>query len=228
MKARKTAGWGAWAALALAASASGQGTGGADVGLPAAPASERKSPADRGEPTGIAAPPIVRLPVPAESAVDGRTSGTGALGSAGSVADRAAERRDSERTGDGEGGRPTSVGFQTGTLDLRSPPVSPLRTNGPVELKGPVPKLMRPQRRTFGGFMSSFANLFNPLAPVGSGESSTEEHRYDGRVNRSPLPASFRDERFHEPQALIIGVGLDGEAKKVEDKDTVPPKTPVR
>lgn len=155
--------------------------------------------------------PIVRLPVapvanvPTPGPASGETP--------------ASEGRDPARA--------AAFGFQAGGVELRPPAFSSLKTNGPVELKGPVPKLMKPQRRTFGGFVSSFANLFNPLAPLTAGESSTESYRYDGRVNRSPLPRGFRDERFHEPQALIIGVGLDGEPRKVEEKPSTPPKTAV-
>lgn len=164
-----------------------------------------------GKSAGPVEVPIVRLPV--APGVNAPTPGP-ASGEAPTV-----QGSDPART--------AAFGFQAGGVELRPPAFSSLKTNGPVELKGPVPRLMKPQRRTFGGFVSSFANLFNPMAPLAAGESSAEEYRYDGRVNRSPLPRSFRDERFHEPQALIIGVALDGEPRKVEEKPTTSPKTPV-
>lgn len=187
---------------------------------PAPPATAPARVETRGEGTS-ASVPIVRLPVavPAEGG-DGKDATASKDASApGGIAPG--------NTAETEPLRPTSVGFQTGGMVLRQPHMSSLKTNGPVELKGPVPRLLKPERRTFGGFLSSFANLFNPVAPLSPAEAGVEEHRYDGRVNRTALPRGFRDERYHEPQALIIGVGLDGEAKRVEDKESAPPKTPV-
>jgi hypothetical protein len=101
------------------------------------------------------------------------------------------------------------LGWST-NLAARQTVVSTVGTN---ELRNrPVlPKLVRPERRGFGGFMASFANLFNPLAPTEQGVAAGREPWYDAQINTGPLPRSMRDERFHEPQAGLVMIGLDGQ-----------------
>lgn len=89
--------------------------------------------------------------------------------------------------------------------------VDSVRTNRSVPLRGAVPKVVRPQKRTFGGFMTGFANLFNPFAPTSQGVGATTEHWYDGRNNTAPVPRGFRDERNHEASGLLFSTPLGKE-----------------
>lgn len=97
------------------------------------------------------------------------------------------------------------LGWSANGVGLREPTVTNVRTNRSFEIKGVVPKVTRPERRGFGGFLSGFANLFNPLAPTSKGIESRGEHWYDGSVQSAPLPRGMRDERTHEPQSALFG-----------------------
>lgn len=95
-------------------------------------------------------------------------------------------------------------------MGLREPSVTTVRTNRSFEVKGSLPKVARPERKGFGGFLSGFANLFNPFAPTSKGVESRGEHWYDGGVQRNPLPRGFRDERAHEPQSALFSTEFGG------------------
>jgi hypothetical protein len=94
------------------------------------------------------------------------------------------------------------------------PAIAIPRTNLAVESVPLLPKLTRPERRGFGGFIAAFANLFNPFAPVEQGVASRPEYWYDAAINPGPLPRGMRDERFHEPKTELLVLGLDGEIKR--------------
>lgn len=103
------------------------------------------------------------------------------------------------------------IGWTGSAVALREPSVTAPRTNTPLEMRGVVPKLSRTERRTFGGFVTGFANLFNPLAPTQEGTAASTEHWYDAEIRPRPLPSAFRDERFHEAKFELIAVGLEGD-----------------
>lgn len=84
-----------------------------------------------------------------------------------------------------------------------------VQTNRLVTPRGPLPKLAKPERKGVGGFFTSFANLFNPLAPTKEGVGGATEYRYDGQYQRQPLPRGFRDEKTHEPTMELIGVNVE-------------------
>jgi hypothetical protein len=86
-----------------------------------------------------------------------------------------------------------------------------VRSNRMNEVSGVLPRLTRPERRGFGGFLSGFANLFNPFAPTAQGVAGAGDSRYwyDAQPNVAPLPRGFRDERTHEPTATLFMIGTD-------------------
>lgn len=95
-----------------------------------------------------------------------------------------------------------------GTIEARPSAVMPA-TNWIYQTRPILPRVSRPERRGFGGFMAAFANLFNPLAPVEEGTATSAEHWYDSQINIGPLPRVMRDERYHEPTTQILRVGLE-------------------
>jgi hypothetical protein len=104
----------------------------------------------------------------------------------------------------------TQLGWSATSVGLREPSVTTVRTNRGVEIKGVLPRAARSERRGFGGFLSGFANLFNPFAPTAKGVESRGEHWYDGGVQTAPLPRGLRDERSHEPQTAIFSTDFGG------------------
>lgn len=170
---------------------------------PAPAVTEPASPSTTPRPQ--AAPPIVRLPISDTPAP--APSGLGLSGP----------------------GLPTAnsqLGWSSDGVGLRTP-ASTLRTNRPIEFRGAVPRLIRPQRRTFGGFITGFANLLNPFAPVEQGVGSPQGNWYDGRNNVAPLPRGFRDERSHEPSALIFSTPLGRDPVPDPDPAPAPRATPI-
>jgi hypothetical protein len=141
-------------------------------------------------------PPIVRLPVPDEPPAPGTPA------------------PDTQQL----------LGWSSDSVGLRTRPDS-VRTNRTVRTRGAVPKVVRPQKRTFGGFVASFANLFNPLAPIDQGVGVGSDNWYDGRNNAAPLPRGFRDERGHEPSALIFSTPLGPDREP--DPEPAPRAAPV-
>ncbi len=113
----------------------------------------------------------------------------------------------------------TQLGWSANSVGLREPTVTTVRTNRGVEIKGVLPRAARSERRGFGGFLSGFANLFNPFAPVSKGVESRGEHWYDGGVQSAPLPRGLRDERSHEPQTAIFSSDFGSG----ESPDKLPP-----
>lgn len=166
-------------------------------------------------------PPIVRLPVAGESAaptppsVPATTTATTAPATA-----PAATPGTPAPTAGG-----ASLGWSSDGVGLRSAP-SNLRTNRSFETRGSVPRLVKPQRRTVGGFLTGFANLFNPFAPTSDGVAARSANLYDGQYNVAPLPHGFRDERSHEPSAVLFSMPL--EADPGEAKKPAPRAEPVR
>ncbi|MCC7373589.1 MAG: hypothetical protein IT581_02965 [Verrucomicrobiales bacterium] len=142
-----------------------------------------------------AAPPVVRLPAfnlsPAPSANATGSASTN-LSAAGS----------------------SEFGLTSGG-SMSSPVGSTLlSTNRPVENRGAIPKMLKPERRGVGGFLTGFANLFNPLAPVEQGAGGATEYWYDGQINTAPLPRAFQDERYHEAGLSLIRAPIDGDLSK--------------
>ena len=140
-----------------------------------------------------AAPPVVRLPGgPLAEGTLVSASGPGEAAGAGDMAWRA----DSVRLR-----QPAGLGMGAVTL----------RSNRMNEVTGVLPRLTRPERRSFGGFLSGFANLFNPFAPTAQGVAGADTSRnwYDAQPNVAPLPRGFRDERTHEPTATLFMIGTD-------------------
>lgn len=115
----------------------------------------------------------------------------------------------------------TELGWSSDGVGLRTRPDS-IRTNRATRARGALPKAARPARRTFGGFVASFANLFNPLAPVQPAEEMPPQHWYDGQPNVAPMPRGFRDERGHEPSALLFSTPLGRDP----DPEPAPPAAP--
>ncbi|MGE3311834.1 MAG: hypothetical protein AB7O66_17850 [Limisphaerales bacterium] len=112
------------------------------------------------------------------------------------------------------------LGWSSTGVGLREPSVSTVRTNRGWTIEGIVPKAARSERRGFGGFLTGFANMFNPFAPVSKGVESRSEHWYDGGVQSAPLPRGMRDERFHEPKTAIISTDFG----RGGSPDTLPPE----
>jgi hypothetical protein len=102
------------------------------------------------------------------------------------------------------------IGWSSDAVELRPSLRLLPDTNRIMEVRSVLPRLTRTERRGFGGFLASFANLFNPLAPVEEGVSAGGEHWYDGRITTAPLPRGMRDERYHESKWELYVVGLDG------------------
>lgn len=165
---------------------------------PAASAPESTTPA---EPAPI---PVVRLPggpvaaTPAatkESAAEGGTPGQGELG------------------------------WRADGVTLRQSPGmagATVRSNRVSEPGGVLPRLARPERRGFGGFLAGFANLFNPFAPTRHGVAAGETHWYDGQGNIAPKPRAFRDERTHEPTTTLISLDVDPDLPREEAAPATP------
>ncbi|MCC6231165.1 MAG: hypothetical protein IT580_00875 [Verrucomicrobiales bacterium] len=114
----------------------------------------------------------------------------------------------------------TPAGLREGNATVRRGVDALSQTNRTRGLEGAVPKLARPERKGIGGFFSGFANLFNPFAPVdkGSTPEATPAQQYDGQWNAAPLPRGFQDERYHEPQSVLIGGKLEGDPKKARKR----------
>lgn len=152
-------------------------------------------------------PPIVRLPVGGDSGTAASAEAPSAPASGGVVP--------AVPAGSGPGAPSGAAGSQLGwsndSVGLRASGAALGRTNRPLETRGSVPRLVRPQRRTVGGFLTGFANLFNPFAPVAEGVATSAEHRYDGQYNPAPLPHGFRDERTHEASALLFSTPIEAE-----------------
>lgn len=169
-----------------------------------------------GAPAAVSVPvPVVRVPV----GVGGVEAGVGESG----------EAAPSTVSRSPVPGGASELGWSANGVGLREPTVSNVRTNRSYELRGVLPKVTRPERRGFGGFLSGFANLFNPLAPTAKGVESQGQHWYDGGVRSTPLPRGLRDERSHEPQSVIFGTEFgrgSGEpaAATVSEKGTAPAK----
>lgn len=119
------------------------------------------------------------------------------------------------------------IGWSGSSTGLRSSPSMSSRTNRSWETRGAVPRLVKPERRTFGGFVVGFANLFNPFAPGSQGVGGPETYWYDSQPNVAPLPRGFRDERSHEPTANLLSIPLERDPGVVEAKPT-PPPAPAR
>ena len=114
--------------------------------------------------------------------------------------------------------------WRSGTVELRPGDVV-VRTNRSTAPTGVGPRIVKPERKGFGGFLSGFANLFNPFAPVEQGTEVRSEYRYDGQINPVPQPRGLRDERTHEPQTELLSVGLEGQnakAKRARSKSSTP------
>jgi hypothetical protein len=107
-----------------------------------------------------------------------------------------------------------SIGWSSDAMELRPSLRLLPDTNRVGEVRSVLPRLTRTERRGFGGFLTSFANLFNPFAPIEEGVSAGGEHWYDGRINTAPVPRVMRDERYHEPKWELYVVGLEGERKR--------------
>jgi len=161
--------------------------------------------------------PVVRVPGGAA------TSATEVSGAAQGVAERAETVIPApEPSADGAG---VQLGWSSSAMGLREPTVTTLRTNRSFEVKGALPRVTRPERKGFGGFISGFANLFNPFAPTSKGVESRGEHWYDGGVQRNPLPRGFRDERMHEPQSAIFSTEFGGASP--DEAPQAPPAKPA-
>jgi hypothetical protein len=119
------------------------------------------------------------------------------------------------------------LGWKSETVGLRDSTVRNIRTNRTFETRGSVPTLVKPPRRTIGGFLGGFANLFNPFAPTSDGVASSSLNHYDGQFNRAALPHSFRDERNHEASAVLFSTSIEADpeqAAKAAPKATEPAK----
>lgn len=102
------------------------------------------------------------------------------------------------------------------------PEVTIIDTNRIESKRGLLPRFRRSDRRGFGGFLTSFANLFNPMAPTSDGVAAKGEYWYDGDINARPLPAAFRDERFHEPQLEIHVFSLERTIREEPEPEPEP------
>ncbi len=116
----------------------------------------------------------------------------------------------------------TPTGLRVGTTSARelSGAVSATDTNRFRDtLHGAAVTVTRPERRGVGGFFAGFANLFNPLAPMAKPDPSpVPAYTYDGQWNSAPLPRGFRDERYHEPQSVIVGFSPEPDPKKAKKR----------
>lgn len=160
--------------------------------------------------TAAPAPPVVRLPVPSPA---GAVS-TAPVPAPGTTATGAPLPTPPVTTEPGA----AQLGWSGEGVGLRSSAPTNLRTNRSFETRGSVPRLVRPPRRTFGGFMAGFANLFNPFAPTGDGVAQSAVHHYDGEFHRAPLPSSFRDERSHEASAILFSTPLESDPTEPRTK----------
>ncbi len=168
--------------------------------------------------------PVVRVPS-GPAAVSSTGPSTGAAFPPGLELEGAAG------AGPGMGLR-AQLGWSSYGVELREPTVTTLKTNRNIEVGGVLPRVTRPERKGFGGFLAGFANLFNPFAPTAKGVESRNEHWYDGGVQSAPLPRGLRDERSHEPKTAVFstefgrGRGTDAEPEAPTPK--VAPATPVQ
>ncbi len=158
-------------------------------------------------------PPIVRLPVAGIAPAEALRPGA------------ATAPADDPATAPSQGAGAAQLGWSSDGVGLRASTAASSRTNRSFETRGAVPRLIKPQRRTVGGFLTGFANLFNPFAPASRSEATTADHRYDGQYQIAPLPQGFRDERTHEPSALIYSTPLepDPEEPKAKPANATPP-----
>jgi len=173
-------------------------------------------PAASPSPPGLASPPppIVRLPVSGNTTTETPKPGGTATPPAGETTPASPPT-----AGDAQ------LGWSNEKVALRASTAASSRTNRSFETRGAVPRLIKPQRRTVGGFLTSFANLFNPFAPLSPSEAATADHRYDGQYNVAPLPRGFRDERTHEASALIFSTPLESDPDAPKPTPTPAPAT---
>lgn len=155
-----------------------------------APATETPPPADP-----AAAPPVVRLP--SFNLSPATTANSAANASTKPIVEGSSE-----------------FGLATGGSAGVPVDSALLRTNRTAESRGAIPKILKPERRGVGGFLTGFANLFNPFAPVEQGTGGATEYWYDGQLNTAPLPRAFQDERYHEAGLGLFRVPLDGDLSK--------------
>lgn len=159
-------------------------------------------------------PPIVRLPV------SGSVPETPAAEAPTAIPEPAAPPNTYTTPGN-------QLGWKSEGVGLRDSAVRNIRTNRSFETRGSVPTLVKPPRRTVGGFLGGFANLFNPFAPTSAGVASSSLNHYDGQFNRSSLPLSFRDERTHEASAVLYSTSIESDPErtaKPAPKSTEPAK----
>ncbi len=148
----------------------------------------------------VPAPPVVRIPVPVPA-----PSAAGPAGDATTA----------------------ELGWSSDGVGLRSARNPIINTNRFSETRGVLPRLTKPERRSFGGFLTGFANLFNPLAPTSQGTAAREGHIYDGQLNPAPLPRGFRDERYHEAKWELLTVPLERDPDGFE-REPIPAPAPAR
>ncbi len=163
-----------------------------EPGPAVAPAPPARTTPPTSVPDPAAAPPVVLVPI-------ARDPGKPAGGAPG------------EATGSTVSRMPVAgqVRWTESGTALRPRVQHPTGTNPPIDTRSVLPRLTRPERRGFGGFLKSFGNLFNPFAPASEGVAAKGEYWYDGDVRNIPLPRGFQDERYHEPQLQIQVYSLE-------------------
>lgn len=189
--------------------------------VPAPPAAPAPAPAPADVATETVPTPLVRMPAPPSLLPAEATAPAGAPVKA--AAPVVEEKPGAALAGGGE------LSWKADGVTLRQPAAAAstitLRTNRSLESGGSLPRLVKPERRTFGGFMAGFANLFNPFAPTSQGVAASQANWYDAQPNVAPLPRAFRDERTHEASAILFSTEIDGEPRKAE---AAPAKTPAK
>lgn len=117
------------------------------------------------------------------------------------------------------------LGWKSEGVGLRDSTVRNIRTNRTFETRGSVPTLVKPPKRTIGGFLGGFANLFNPFAPTSDGVASSSLNHYDGQFNRAALPHNFRDERTHEASAVLYSTSIEPDPERTAKPAPKPAET---
>lgn len=107
----------------------------------------------------------------------------------------------------GDPGPAENLKWSSANVGLRPTPEQTVVAPRPVKVRTPLDKTMPADRKGFRGFAAGFLQLFNPFAPLEAGTSAQNVHWYDSQLNSAALPRGFRDERTHEPQAVLVSIG---------------------